>query len=298
MYKSCYDKYKLIGIGEFSHGIIDVWKFRLCMLKDIINTTNKNVCIFNEMSIWQGNNIQNHTYYDNKTDKFVKYAGLKKEKEYTTNEGYVGGKLWQYVHHSRESKIFVDIIKYIWSHSNRIKIIGVDNDKLSRDLDMYNIIINNLDVTNINLFWAHNGHIDDRKLSVDTYHWTKSTDPNVTHSCGHYLKQRLKNKYCIILSQAYKGINRFNGYCSGYACTHRTFQLRYFYKSFRYKPNKKYVFQDNCVVLTSFSNRLIEFSNSYFKQHKYGYQDLIKTNGWDYILFFNKVDVLEPYYEY
>ena len=46
----------------------------------------------------------------------------------------------------------------------------------------------------------------------------------------HYLKKKLKDNYCIILSQAYEGINRFNGYCIGNNCKERTVQLNYFTK--------------------------------------------------------------------
>ena len=43
--------YKLIGIGDFSHGIMESWIFRFNLFKYIIKNTNKNIIIFNEISI-------------------------------------------------------------------------------------------------------------------------------------------------------------------------------------------------------------------------------------------------------
>jgi len=42
------------------------------------------------------------------------------------------------------------IIKYIRKHKHRITIIGIDNDKLDRDYDMYKIIMKNYKPSNIN----------------------------------------------------------------------------------------------------------------------------------------------------
>ena len=44
--------YNLIGIGEFSHGIMESWEFRFNLLKYAITNTNKDIIIFNEMSVW------------------------------------------------------------------------------------------------------------------------------------------------------------------------------------------------------------------------------------------------------
>lgn len=41
--------YNLIGIGDFSHGIMESWEFRFNLLKYAIKNTNKNIIIFNEM---------------------------------------------------------------------------------------------------------------------------------------------------------------------------------------------------------------------------------------------------------
>ena len=289
--------YHLIGIGEFSHGINESWIFRFNLLKYFIKNSNKKITIFNEQSEWQANNIMNFEYYNKNLDKFMKYDGVKIEKSYKTSEGYIGGKLWQYVHHSSESKIFLNIIRYIRKHINRIKIIGVDNDNIDRDFDMANIILNNLNKKHINFFWAHNAHVDNRKLSLDNLKWINNK--NHKWFCGYYLKEKLKNKYCIILSQSYEGINRFNGYCVGNYCKNRTWQLTYIYKKFKYQSNKKYVDANKSYqLLEKFDSKLIEFSNSYYQKNKYGHQMLIHTNSFNYILFFNKTSELKPFCVY
>ena len=104
--------YFLIGIGEFSHGIYESWEFRFKLLKYTMKNTNKKIIIFNEMSIWQAENINNNTIWSRKDNKFIKYNGIKIE-ELIQNNNYVGGKLWQYINHSMESDIFLKIIKYI-----------------------------------------------------------------------------------------------------------------------------------------------------------------------------------------
>jgi len=68
-----YNNYKLIGIGEFSHGIQESWEYRFDLLKKVIKETNKKITIFQELSIWQGDNIMNNTYYDKNKDKFIKH---------------------------------------------------------------------------------------------------------------------------------------------------------------------------------------------------------------------------------
>ena len=121
--------YKIIGIGEFSHGIQESWDFRFKMLKYARKNTNKKIIIFNEMSIWQAENIMNDTIWSRELNKAVKYDGIKYETS-IQNQNYVGGKLWQYVNHTTESDIFLKIIKYIRKNKDRITIIGIDNDKI------------------------------------------------------------------------------------------------------------------------------------------------------------------------
>lgn len=219
----------LIGIGEFSHGINESWKYRFNCLQKVIKSTDKNVIIFNEMSIWQAKNVMT----DPKIRIEKKIPCTKKE------DNPAWGKLWRYISHTMESKIFLKIIIYIRKHKDRITLIGVDNDTLSRDFDMSKIILKHIDIGCINFFWAHNSHVDSRLLDWNDYKWTKRDFPNLKHSCGYYLKKKLKDKYCIILSQAHKGENRFNSYCSGDGCTTRIWKSRYFYHKFVHLPNKK-----------------------------------------------------------
>jgi hypothetical protein len=282
--------YNLIGIGEFSHGIIESWEFRFNLLKYAIKNTNKNIFIFNEMSVWQGNNIMNNTIWSIKDKKFVKYEGIKLEKP-IQNNNYVGGKLWQYINHTMESNIFLKIIKYIRKHKDRIKIIGIDNDTIDRDYDMYKIIMKNYNPSNINFLWASNHHIADLELSDDNLLYIKNK--NHKWFLGHYLKKKLKDDYCIVLSQAYEGINRFNGYCIGNNCEKRTYQLKYFYKKFKYEKNKKYVnVNKKYQLLIDYTEPLLSFSNSYYKRNKYGVQDYINTKIFNYVLFWNEVNEL------
>ena len=188
-------QYKLIGIGEFSHGIQESWMFRFNLLKYVIKTTNKHIYIFNEMAKWQAENIMNNTIWSLTQKKFIIYQGIKIE-EPIQNDNYVGGKLWQYVPHSMESKIFSKIIKYIRKYKDRITLIGIDNDKLDRDYDMYKIIMKHYNPSNINFLWAHNHHVSTNLLSNDTFKYIENK--NHKWYCGYYLKKK-KTMMILIL---------------------------------------------------------------------------------------------------
>ena len=243
------------------------------------------------MSIWQADNIMNNTIWSIKDNKYIDHKGIKIE-EPIQNDNYVGGKLWQYCGHAMESNIFLKIIKYIRKHKDRIKIIGIDNDTIDRDYDMYKIIMKYYKPSNINFLWASNHHVADLPLNDDNLKYIKNK--NHKWFLGHYLKKELKENYCIILSQAYEGINRFNGYCMGNNCEKRTFQLKYFYKKFKYDKNKKYFnINKKYQLLTDYTEPLISFSNSYYKGNKYGVQDYMNTNIFNYILFWNEVNELK-----
>jgi len=290
---------KLIGIGEFSHGIQESWEFRFELLKYALKHTNKKIVIFNEMNDWMGDNIRNNTIWSRKLNKPIKYNGIKREVPIEGgNNQPPWGKMWQYMAHSLESNIFLKIIKYIRKHKDRIKIYGVDNGILDRDYDMYKNIMKHYNPKNINFFWAHNHHVNDQQYHQCNLKYIK----NKSHKwyCGHYLRKKLKNNYCIILSQAYEGKNRFNGYCIGKDCDKRLWQLKYIYKNFKYPPNKKYVKPNiKYQLLEEFESPFINFSNSLFKSNKYGEEAIDKNDKkWDYVLFWNKVNKLEPYFEY
>jgi len=97
-----------------------------------------------------------------------------------------------------------------------------------------------------------------------------------------------------VLSQAYEGTNLFNGYCIGENCIKRTWQLKYFYKKFRYDKNKKYVNKNKTYqLLSEYDEPLVSFSNSYYKENKYGVQDYISVKTFNYVLFWNKVNSLD-----
>ena len=46
------------------------------------------------------------------------------------------------------------------------------------------------------------------------------------------------------------------------------------------------------MLLTDYKEPLISFSNSYYKGNKYGVQDYMNTNIFNYILFWNDVKAL------
>jgi hypothetical protein len=151
------------------------------------------------------------------------------------------------------------------------------------------------------------------KTGVDIYFLNRPGIKNVTdvsqiepyfatelkYFCGHYLKEQYGNKYCIILTQAYSGINRFNSFYQGDGCEKRTWFLKYFYKPFAYQPNKKYVNKDKYFqFFDNFHEPLIEFSNSYYKNNIFGCSDIVYSSKFDFIIFWNRVNELEPYCEY
>jgi hypothetical protein len=237
----------------------------------------------------------NNTIWSENNHKFISYDKIKMEKP-IIQRSYVGGILWQYINHAMESKLFLQIIKYIRNNKDRVTLLGIDNDKIDRDYDMYKIIMKHYNTNNINFFWAHNDHVGDLRLTYDDLLYIKNK--NHKWSCGHYVKRKLKTDYCIVLSQAFIGENRFNGYCIGNNCNKRTFQLKYIYKNFEYSNNKKYISKKKYQLLTEYNEPLISFSNSYYKGNKYGIQKYIDTQIWNYILFWNKVNTLDPIYNY
>jgi len=278
--------YHLIGIGDFTHGSQNIYEYRFNLLKKALSETNKNIMIFIEDNEYHSKNI-------------MKDKKLIFEKEGMYQNKYPYGVLCRYMNHYLESEIYFEIIKYIRKHKSRITIIGIDPDILERDMIMYETIVKHLDVDNINFLWAANAHVDDRSLDVANRKWIKKSHPKLTHFCGHYLKKKFRNKYCIILSQAYEGIVRFNGFCIGDDCEIRRSVINYFYKNFVYILNKKYMNDKPYKLYDKFHNKLIEFSNSYWTENNNGgYIIELKKPNWDYILFFNRISRLSPYKEY
>lgn len=277
MLKNC-----LIGLGEFSHGIQNSWEFRFKLLKQAMSTTDKKITIFNEQSAWSARNVMRTM------------EPVLKEEEAGVSKGYTFGKLWRYIGHASESKIVVKILKYIIANRDRITLIGVDNDKLARDRHMFKVIQKKMNRGHVNFFWAHNFHVDDRSMSDDTYEWIKKTHPNEKWSAGHYLREWLGKKYCIILSQAYTGVNRFNGFCKGRNCAKRTWQLEYMYHKFTFAGVKKYVSGRGSRLLKQgeYDGKFMEFSNSYYVGNAWGHQTTHKSCAWDFVIFWNTVKEL------
>jgi len=50
---------------------------RFDLLKYAMKNSNKNIIIFNEMSIWQADNIMNNTIWSIKDNKYIKHKGIK-----------------------------------------------------------------------------------------------------------------------------------------------------------------------------------------------------------------------------
>jgi len=248
------------------------------------------------MSKWQSDNIMNNTIWDYNLNKYIKYDKIKYENYIDLGINIPSyGILNQYCNHTTESIIFLKIIKYIRKHIDRIIIIGIDNDKMDRDYYMYKMIMINLDNNNINFFWAHNCHISTNLLQKYNLKYIKNK--NHKYFCGYYLKNKLKNQYCIILSTSYKGINRFNSYCNNNLCEKRIWNLKYFYHKFKHNENKKYINENKKYqLLTNYNEQLINFSNSYFNENKYGYSSIENNDDWTYILFYNEVNYLKPLY--
>ncbi len=290
------NKYAIIGIGEFSHGIKNSWEYRLKLLKLAMRATDKKIIIFNEMSVWQAENVMHRTIYDRKANSYRKYEGFKKEQPINMGEDSPSwGAYWQYVGHSMESEIVLKIFRYIRKNDNRITLIGIDNDKLDRDHNMAKIILSKYDTAAINFFWAHNAHVSDTPLSSDNLHWIK----NKAHRwyCGYYLRKKLKSQYCIILSQARGGKQRFNSYCRGKNCAKRVWG-DYFYKKFSNNIFKKVPYKDGQLIPAGeYMAPIINFSNSYFEngaaQLKVpGASSISPKGSADYILFWNVVEAL------
>ena len=104
---------------------------------------------YNKITMY--NKVLKKNNINTKDNKFIKYEGIKIELP-IQNNNYVGGKLWQYINHTMESEIFLKIIKYIRKNKDRITIIGIDNDKIDRDYDMYKIIMKHYNKNNINFY--------------------------------------------------------------------------------------------------------------------------------------------------
>jgi len=148
-----YNNYELIGIGDFSHGNQNIWNCRFNLLKYFIKNTNKKIIIFNGDTKEHCENIMN-------TKKRLSYY-----KSYGVVNNYGYGPLDKYCYRVYDSPIYLKIIKYIRKNKHRIIIIGVDGDNINRDKQMANNILKIINKKHINLFFAHNDHINNQKIT-------------------------------------------------------------------------------------------------------------------------------------
>ena len=265
-----YNNYYLIGIGDFSHGNNNIWEYRLNLLKHIIKNTTKKIVIYNEDTIEHCKNIMN------KKKKLSYY------KSYGVENNYGYGPLDKYCFRVYDSPIYLEMIKYIRKNINRIKIIGVVSGDISRDKKMSENILKDLDKKNINLFFGHNSHINNQKITeIYETKWH-----NEKYRCGYYLKKKLKNKYCIILSAGYKGKIRFDCYCDDKLCTNRIPYKKPILKDFQINEYKN--IKDG--FYNKFDKKLCSYTACIFLNNNC---EKLFEKKYDYVLFFKNVKSLE-----
>jgi hypothetical protein len=270
-----HNKYLLIGIGDFSHGDRNIWEYRLRVMKNIILETNKKILLFLEDNNYHIKNITNI----NKRLSYRKSYGVFKE-------NYPYGPLEKYSHRVYDSPIYLNFIKYVRKHKKRIKIIGTDNNKIARDEYMYNKIIKNINYNKINLFFAHNAHIDNRKITEPfetKYH-------NEKYRCGYYLKKKFKQKYCIILSTGYKGKIRFDCKCDDKYCSNRDFYTIPKKVMIENNISNYYKYKSGIYNNNKFNNILCEYTACIFPHNNVRY---IKSKNCDFVLFFKNLKPLK-----
>lgn len=276
------DNYDLIGIGEFSYGFEEIWDFRYKLLKRLIFSSRKKITLFLDITSYQAHNIQYSTYRneDNKLIDYdeIKFEGLTQKNKHVQPKGM----LHNYVSYLLESKTFYKFIKYIRKHQSRINIVGLHNH-VDNHAEMYDKIKKHLCRTRLNLIFAHNNIIDSRKNKDHT-------------SCGYYLKNKLREKYCIILSQAEEGELRFCGFYLGHKFKYHVWYKEYFYHRFKYhKYNRLYTKLKNPYhILTHYCGEFMEFGDGYYECNNYGHDKMVTSHTWDFVLYWHVVTKLIP----
>lgn len=268
-----YYKYMLIGVGDFSHGDNNVWEFRLKMLRKFVREAKKPIVIFIE-------DTEEHT------SRIVNDGKLVIGKKYGVTEGkYPYGPLERYCYRAWDSPIYLKIMKYIRLH--KIMIVGVDVPTQARDKTMAQTILKSLNKNNINLFWAANAHIDARQITEEyELKWV----PEEKYRCGYYLREELGDDYCIMLSTGYEGKIRFSSICDNKSCDKRTFPTVPIFEKVKHAEYEKYVTGNEYDVYEQFDdNKIVEYADARFPDGKF----VIKTNTWDYLIFFSRIDKLE-----
>lgn len=277
-----FDKYNLIGIGNFSHGDANIINYRLDLIAYLVRNTNKQITIYVEDTPEHTRNIMKHkrlSYYKKYglyLDKWP-YGPLSKYCNGGGNVNYL-----QFIKYIRKHKIRINTNKV---GADRIRIIGVDNGKIDRDYDMARMILKTLNKTHINLWFASNDHVSTNKLALYNTKWMK----NKTHKyhCGYYLRQKLKNKYCIILSSAYKGIISFRSACINDDCYERIFKDKPFEYTFKYNKNKQYN-NDIPYILynkNEFKGDIINYQDAYFCKMPH----ISIKKDYNHVLFLNNI---------
>jgi len=286
------NEYQLVGIGDFTHGCKDIPQFITQLLEFLIKNTNKPIKLFTENSYWRCDNIMNH--------KKIIY-----QKPKLWNNKYPSGKLGLYAGYGAESPEYISFIKLIRKHRDRITIIGADPDIIDRDEAMAKTILDGLlsKDEGYNIWYAANHHIDTDKYEEMNQKWVPNPEIQ-RYFAGYHLQKKLGNEYCIILSQAYKGIVRYTGVCISDDCEYRISNLDYIWSDFIIPESKKYV--NNLQPVTLYNNKefitdLMPFFNAPYhtglkKETPIGLSGGIygkNTKKWNYILFFNQVHKLE-----
>jgi hypothetical protein len=201
----------LVGIGDFSHGIKEIWKLRIKVIEELLKH-DKKIVIFQEDTI---NSIKN-IYEDNKL-KIYKSESYRKKFP-----------LMRYGYKIYSSKEYLYLIKLLRANRDKIIMYGVDTQKPNRDKDMFDNILKKIDNNGYNLFFGHNFHIDARKPK-----WMK------IKTTGYYLSKYLKKKYKIILSCGIKGKVRYDGIDND--IKEKSFSKSFYTKSLKNLYNKKYI---------------------------------------------------------
>ena len=172
---------KLTGIGDFSHGDANSWQFRMQIIRKLCQV--KPVQIFIE-------------------DRPEPVSHIKSDKELIVGRRYDYRNEFPLSRYTAyriyDSVEYLEFIRFIREHKN-ITIIGVDDGTPKRDRNMARRILDQLRSDSINLFLAHNGHVD--YVNCDT-------------SAGHYLLKALGNHsdgYQHIITAAFGGMVRYDG---------------------------------------------------------------------------------------
>lgn len=179
--------YKLVGIGDFSHGINEIWMYRMQVIKQIIKNRFMPKIFIEDTSRGPNNIMSDNPIVVSHDAHNYDYRNEFPLMRYTDYRIY-------------DSPIYYQFIRLIKKYD--ISIIGIDSDDEYRETQMANNILQKMSKNPkvINLFFGHNLHIDDREINYD---------PNSKYTTGHYLRKKLGNKYCIMLSCGLSGHIRF-----------------------------------------------------------------------------------------